>query len=57
MALSLFLSRTVIILLCCNCFLAAVLAQNETEKLPTFGDTVQVLGAVNIPHFSLLTIR
>lgn len=57
MALSLFLSRTVIILLCCNCFLAAVLAQSETEKLPTFGDTVQVLGAVNIPHFSLLTIR
>jgi hypothetical protein len=25
----------------------AVLAQNETEVLPGFGDTVQVLGAVS----------
>jgi hypothetical protein len=57
MAVPFLLSRTGVILLCCNYFLAAVLAQNETEKLPTFGDTVQVLGAVNIPHFSLLTIR
>ncbi|KAH8897405.1 hypothetical protein GQ53DRAFT_803372 [Thozetella sp. PMI_491] len=31
-------------LLCCWCRL--VLGQNDTEKLPTFGDTVQVLGAM-----------
>jgi hypothetical protein len=33
-------------LICCG---TAVLAQNESEQLPTFGDTVQVLGAVSSP--------
>ena len=47
MAFSSRLPGVCIILLYLQFFCTAVLAQNETEVLPGFGDTVQVLGAVS----------
>jgi hypothetical protein len=35
-----------VVLICLLYLCNDVKAQNETEKLPSFGDTVQVLGAV-----------
>jgi hypothetical protein len=41
------------VLLYLTCCFTAVLAQNETETLPTFGDTVKILGAVSNSYPSL----
>lgn len=41
------------VLLYLACCFTAVLAQNETETLPTFGDTVKILGAVSNSYPSL----
>ncbi len=36
------------------CFLFSVGAQNGTERLPTFGDVINILGSVSGPSFSLV---
>jgi hypothetical protein len=42
-------SNTILILLGLG---ALVVAQNETEKLPNFGDSINILGAVSVSHVS-----
>jgi hypothetical protein len=43
------LPGAIVVFLIFQLFSNNVLAQNETETLPTFGDTIQVLGAVSQP--------
>ena len=49
----------VTLLLCLLCLCNNAKAQKETEKLPTFGDTIQILGAVRYhssgPYFHIIS--